>query len=88
MGGQHLLNHRAHLRQREVRLPTPPAFLLQEAVRECRQDDVAVPAREAAPFEVIEPDFVFEFLVLLLDRPSLISKPNGRHPVDIARGDS
>src|SRR5215213_10688942 len=56
MGGQHLLNDGTHARQRERRLSTPAAFVLQKAVGNGRQDDVALPARQAAPLEVIEPE--------------------------------
>ena len=40
--------------------------------------DVALPPRQAAAFEVIEPDLVFEFLVLLLDRPPLMRQADQR----------
>jgi len=33
---------------------------------------VSLPARQATPFEVIEPDLVFELLVLLFDGPPLM----------------
>ena len=68
--GQHLLNHRAHTRQGELGLSAPSAFVLKKAVGGRRQHDVPLPARQAAPFEVIEPEFVLEFLVLLLDCPA------------------
>ncbi len=70
--GQDFLNHGAHLRQRELRLPAAPAFVLQKAVRDGDQHDVTLPSRQAAAFEVVEPDLVFQFLILLLDRPSLV----------------
>ena len=73
MRGQHLLNHRAHLRQRQVRLPAPPALVLQEAVRDARSSTTwRCQPGQAASFEVVEPDLVFEFLILLLDRPALM----------------
>ena len=44
---------------------------------------MAVPAREAASLEVIEPDLVFEFLVLLLDRPALMREADQRAQRDV-----
>lgn len=31
-----------------------------------------LPAWQGAPFEVIEAEFIFEFVILLLDRPALM----------------
>ena len=70
--GQDFLNHGAHPGQRELRLPAPPTFVLQKAVRDGGQHNVALPARQAAAFDVVEPDLVFQFLILLLDRPPLV----------------
>ena len=42
-----------------------PAFELQERERDGRQDDVMRPAPIAPPFEVIEPQVVFQFPVLV-----------------------
>ena len=69
MGRQHLLNHGAHARQSQMRLAPAPAFVLEKAVGDRRQDDVALPAGERAALEMIQPDLVLELLVLLLDRP-------------------
>lgn len=38
MGGQHLLNHGAHTRERQMRLTTSAAFALEKAVGNRRQD--------------------------------------------------
>src|SRR3954452_16267921 len=62
MGGQDFLDDGAHTRQRQMRLTPSTAFALEKAVGESRQDHMALPAGQAAPFEVIEPDLVFEFL--------------------------
>ena len=48
------------------------AFALQPGVREGSEHDVALPAGQGAPFEVIEAEFVLQFLILLLDRPPLM----------------
>jgi hypothetical protein len=72
VGGEHFLNHGTHAWQRQTRLTTASAFALEETVDDRGQDDVSLPPRQAAPFEVVEPDLVCEFLVLLLDGPSLI----------------
>ena len=72
MGGGHLLDDGALLRQREVRLPSSAPFVLEKTVGEGRQDDMALPSRQAAAFEVIQSELVLEFLVLLFDRLSLV----------------
>lgn len=41
------------------------AFALEKAVGDGRHDDVALPPRQVAVFEVVDPDLVFEFVVLL-----------------------
>jgi hypothetical protein len=41
-------------------------------VRQSGEDHVRLPAGERAALEVIEPEFVFQFLILLLDRPALV----------------
>ena len=46
------------------------AFELQERERDRRQDDVMRPAPIAPPFEMVEPQVVFELAVLLFDRPA------------------
>ena len=50
------------------------AFALQPGVRERGEDDVALPAGKRAAFEVIEAEFVLQFLILLLDRPALMRR--------------
>src|SRR5260221_8880029 len=78
MCGQDLLNHRAHARECQMRLAASAPFVLEKAVRDRSQDDVALPARQAAAFEVIEADLVFELLVLLLDGPALMGQGDQR----------
>ena len=57
--GQRRGGHAAH--------PLP----LEEGVRDRGQDGVMLPSRVRAAFEVVEPEFGLEFLVLLFDRPSV-----------------
>ena len=45
MCAEHVGHHGAHDRQGQLRLTTPAAFALQEAVGDRGQDDVALPAR-------------------------------------------
>ena len=78
MGGQDLLDDSTHLGQREMRLTPATAFVLQKAVGDGRQDDVALPARQAAALEVIESEFVFELLILLFDGPPLVRELDER----------
>ena len=61
--GQHLLDDGSHAWQRQVRLSASAAFVLQKAVGDGCQDDVTLPPRQSATFEVIESDLVFEFLI-------------------------
>src|SRR4029077_11444530 len=75
---QHLLDDGADTRQREVRLSTPTTFHLEKAVGEGGQDDVSLPPRQTAAFEVVEADLVLELLILLLDRPSLMGETDDR----------
>ena len=74
MGRENLGDDRARDGQRGQARAAPPTFGLQPGVGECGQHDVALPSRQRAAFEVIEPEFVFEFLILLLDRPALMGK--------------
>src|ERR1700683_1043535 len=74
MGGQHLLNHGAYTRQGQMGLATAPPLVLQKAVGEGGQDHVALPAGQAAAFEMIESELVLEFEVLLLDSPALMGE--------------
>ena len=48
--------------------PRASPLVLQPRVREGSQDDVPLPAWQRSAFEVIEAEFVFELMVLLLDR--------------------
>ena len=57
-----------------------PAFDLEEGKRDGRQDDVMRPALVAAPFEVVEAEFVFELAVLLFDRPAAAGERNQIDP--------
>ena len=47
-----------------------PAFDLEEGKGHSRQYDVMPPAGIRAPFEVIEAQIVFEFAILLFNRPA------------------
>ncbi len=76
MRGQDLGDHRAHEGQRRQVRATSVAFALQPAVREGGEDDVPLPPRQGAPFEVIEAEFVLQLLILLLDRPPLMGEPD------------
>src|SRR3954463_12317442 len=76
--GEDFLNHGTYARQREASLTSPSTFVLQEAVGQRGQDDVALPARQTAAFEVVETEFVFQFLILLLDRPALVRQLDDR----------
>jgi hypothetical protein len=49
---------------------------LQEGVRQGGEGDVPFPAGQRAPFKMVEPQFVFEFLILLLDGPALVREPD------------
>lgn len=74
-----LLDDRADLRQRQARTGARShAFLVQKGIGDRGDDHVMLPAGVRAPVEVIEPEFRFEFLVLLLDRPSLMGRPHQR----------
>src|SRR6266545_8020346 len=75
VGGQHLLDDGSHAWQSQARLSASAAFVLQKAVGDSCQYDVTLPTRQGAAFEVIESDLVFEFLVLLLDGPTLMGEP-------------
>src|SRR3981081_1792733 len=59
-------------------LPTAPPLVLQKAVGEGGQDHVALPAGQAAAFEMIESELVLEFEVLLFDGPALMGKAEQR----------
>ncbi len=68
--------HRASHRQRGQTCVTAPTFVLQPGVRERGQDDMAMPAGKRAAFEMIESEFVLQFLILLFDRPALMRQPD------------
>ena len=68
MGGQNIGDHRAGLGESQVEASAPLAFALNEGVCDRGQHDVSMPAVERTAFEMIEPQFVFQFGVLLLDR--------------------
>jgi hypothetical protein len=55
-------------------LSAPAAFVLEKAVGQRRQDDMALPPRQTAAFEMIEAKFVLEFLILLFDGPALMGE--------------
>ena len=65
---QNIRDHRAGLRKGQIVAASPLAFALDEGVRDRGQHDVSMPAVERSSFEMIEPQFVFQFGVLLLDR--------------------
>src|SRR5665213_2906719 len=56
----------------------PPSLQRQEPVRGRDQGDVMVPAAVGAPFEVIEPERVFELAVVLLDPEAHLAQPHQR----------
>ncbi len=59
---------------------------LNVRMRDGGQDDVMLPTRITSPFEVVEAQFAFEFLVLLLDRPPLMRQAHhGRSDVVAGR---
>src|SRR5260370_1714403 len=66
----------AHHGKRQWVAARVPSLLLKKRIRDCRQDDVTVPARIGAALEVVEAEFVFEVLILLLDRPALMRAPD------------
>src|SRR5262245_13205374 len=69
---EYLLHDGAHSRERQANGAAAPPLALDVRVGHCCQDDVVLPAGIAASFEMIEPKFALEFLILLLDRPSLM----------------
>src|SRR5438128_1866515 len=58
-------------RQRVVRAGSHP-LPLEECVGDSGEHDVMLPPRIRAAFEVVEAEFGFELLILLLDRPALM----------------
>src|SRR3970040_455970 len=74
--GEDFANECAHHRKCERSAARMSALLLEKGVGEGGQDDVSVPAGIRASFEVVEAEFVFELLILLLDGPSLMRDPD------------
>src|SRR5438132_13344659 len=74
--GENFADECAHHGKRQRRAARVPALLLKKRIGDRRQDDVSVPARICSPFEVVEAEFVFELLILLLDGPSLMRDPD------------
>ena len=70
--GEDLLDHRPHDRLRGAARQPTSSFVLEPGIRQGREHDVALPSRVGSSFEVIEPEFLFELLILLLDRPALM----------------
>jgi hypothetical protein len=54
------------------------ALALDVGVRHGRQDDMMLPAGIRPALEMIEPQFGFEFLILLFDRPALVREGHQR----------
>src|SRR5438445_10304366 len=52
------------------------AFLLQKRVGHCGEAHVAVPPGIGSTLEMVEPEFVLEVLILLLDGPPLMREPD------------
>src|SRR5262245_58434743 len=76
--GKDLGDHRAGDRERwDARAGMSPRAL-QPGVSHRGQHDVAMPSDKRATLEMIEPEFVFEFFVLLLDRPSMMCQSDER----------
>ena len=75
---QNIRDHRAGLRKGQIVAASPLAFALDEGVRERGQHDVSMPAVEGPPFEVVEPEFVFELGVLLLAGPAVMRQSDHR----------
>ena len=76
--GQDFLEDGADARQREVARRAALPFDLQEGVGHGDEGGVPLPAGQRAPFEVIEAEFVLEFLILLFDRPALMRQAHER----------
>ena len=74
MRREDLGDHRARDGQRRQARAGAAPFVLQPGVRQGGQHDVAMPADKRAALEVIEPELVFQLLVLLFDRPALMRR--------------
>jgi len=67
------------MRQRRTRLVgRSTAFELEKDEGDGREDGVMVPAGIGTPFEMVPAEFVFEFAILLLDRPAAAGQGHQR----------
>ena len=76
--GEDFLHDGAHGRKREPRGATAHPLALDVGVRDGRQHDMMLPTGLRATLEVVEPEFAFQFLILLLDRPALVGQADQR----------
>ena len=74
--GKDLADQRAHRRKRQGLAAGVPAFLLEKRIRDGGQHHVSVPPGIRTALEVVEPEFVLELLILLLDGPPLMCDPD------------
>ena len=75
---QNIGDHGPRLGEGQVVASSPLAFALDEGVRDRGQHDMSMPAVERSAFEMIEAQFVFQFGVLLLDRPAVMRQAHHR----------
>ena len=75
IGGEYLLHDRSYLRKGQAGV-CPEPFRLQKVVRDSGEHHVMMPARKRPTFEVVEPQFGLERLILLFDGPPLMSEPH------------
>src|SRR5712691_12504228 len=73
-GGEELRDEPTHGWKGQRTAATVAALALQKRVRDGRQYDVTLPTLIGSPLEVIEPEFVLQVLILLLDRPALMGQ--------------
>lgn len=76
--GEGVLDQGADLGQGEGLLAAPAALNLEEGVGHRGEYDVPLSAGQRAALEVIEAEFVFAFLVFLLDGPALMGEADER----------
>src|SRR5712691_10479936 len=69
-------DERTHHRKGQLLAACVPALLLKKRVCDGRKNDMPIPAGKGSALEVVEAEFVFELLILLLDGPSLVRSPN------------
>src|SRR6266540_3564813 len=74
--GEDFADECAHHRKRQRLAARVAALLLKKRVCDGRENDVSIPARKGSALEVVEAEFVFELLILLLDGPSLVRNPH------------